>query len=145
MSYGHADKIARGVVGAPTADGENAPAVDPALYRREDVRRILAAHDIGALYRILKDAGVLTGQSQPEVSEILAGRRVLAYNLLVRIAAGLGVPRELMGLGYGTCGGDGFYRGEATVAGAPEGVSAEMLRRHVLALGPIAAFGAPIK
>ena len=69
---------------------------------------------------------------------------MLSYDLLVRIADRLGIPRELMGLSYGTSGGEGFYRGEATVAGAPEGVSAEMLRRHVLALGGIAAVGAPI-
>ena len=55
---------------------------------------------------------------------------MLSYDLLVRIADGLGISRELMGLSYGTSGGEGFYRGEATVAGAPEGVSAEMLRRH---------------
>ena len=62
---------------------------------------------------------------------------------ILRIADRLGIPRERMGLSYGTSGGEGFYRGEV-VAGAPEGVSAEMLRRHVLALGGIAAVGAPI-
>jgi hypothetical protein len=59
MAYGHADKIARSAAGEA-----------PALYRRDDVRRILAARDIGALYRAINDAGVaqrriaeLTGQS----------------------------------------------------------------------------------
>ena len=42
----------------------------------------------------------LTGQSQSEVSEILKGRRVTSYDLLVRIADGLGVPRGWMGLAY---------------------------------------------
>ncbi len=118
-----------------------APTIDPALYGREDVRRVLAARDISALYRLLKDEGVpqrqiaaLTGQSQSEVSEILAGRKVMAYDVLVRIADGLGIPRELMGLSYGE---RGAY-GEASTVVSPEEV-AEMLRRHLIALGPIAA------
>ncbi len=147
MSYGHADKIA-GLAGTPTAGREkSAPVIDPALYEREDVRRILAARDIGALYRTLRDAGVtqrqiaaLIGQSQSEVSEILKGRKVLAYDVLVRIAEGLGIPRELMGLSYGE---RSAYGEESTVV-SPEEV-AEMLRRHLLALGASAAFGAPIK
>jgi transcriptional regulator with XRE-family HTH domain len=144
MSYGHANK-------------KPVPAIDPALYWRDDMRAVLAARDIGALYRALTEAGLsqyriarLTGQSQPEVSEILGGRRVIAYEVLERIAEGLGVPRELMGLSWwspnGTCTRqDGTYSGEVTVADAPEGVSAEMLRRHLLALGATAAFGGPIK
>jgi hypothetical protein len=42
----------------------------------------------------------LTGQSQSEISEILGGRKVIAYDLLVRIAQGLGVDRGLMGLAH---------------------------------------------
>lgn len=147
MSYDHADKIARGALGAPKA--ANTPPIDPALYRRDDVRRILAARDIAALYRVLKDnAGLtqrrlaeLTGQSQSEVSEILKGRRVLAYDLLVRIAVGLGVPRELMGLSYAD---SSTYGGESTVADTPEGVDEGMLRRDLLAAGSAALVGAPI-
>ena len=59
------------------------------------MRPVLAERDIAALYLILKDEGVtqrqiaaLTGQSQSEVSEILGGRKVLSYDLLVRIRAG---------------------------------------------------------
>ena len=115
MSYSHADKTAGGAAGAPAAG--RTPPIDPELYWRGDVRRILAARDIAALYRVLKDdAGITqreiarrTGQSQSEVSEILKGRRVLAYDVLVRIAAGLGIPRELMGLSYGE---NGAYGGE---------------------------------
>jgi transcriptional regulator with XRE-family HTH domain len=41
----------------------------------------------------------LTDQSQSEVSEIIAGRRVVvSYDVLVRISDGLGVPRGWMGL-----------------------------------------------
>ena len=124
LGYGHADKIAGHVAGTPAAG--NTPPIDPALYRREDVRRVLADRDITALYRILRDTRItqrriaeLTGQSQSEVSEIIKGRRVLAYDLLVRIAQGLGIPRELMGLGYGE---RGAYGGGVTVARSPDGV-----------------------
>lgn len=158
MSYGHADKVAGRAGGDPALGAENpVPVIDPALYWCDGLRAVLAARDIGALYRALTEAGLtqrqiarLTGQSQSEVSEILGGRRVIAYEVLERIAEGLSVPRELMGLSWwspnGTCARqDGTYSGEVTVADAPEGVSAEMLRRHLLALGATAAFGGPLK
>ncbi|MGH3695115.1 MAG: hypothetical protein ACRDRX_14195 [Pseudonocardiaceae bacterium] len=43
------------------------------------------------------------------MSEILSGRRVIAYEVLERIAEGLGVPRELMGLSW--WGSDGTWYG----------------------------------
>jgi len=92
MSYSHADKIAKsGARAVPATAGK--PQIDPRLYDRPEVCRILAERDIGALYRALNDAGVtqrqiaeLTGQSQSEVSETLSGCRVLVYDVLVRIA-----------------------------------------------------------
>lgn len=77
------------------------------LLQRPDVRRAVAERDIAALYRHTQDAGItqrriaqLTGQSQSEISEILAGRTVTSYPVLVRIAAGFGIPRGQMGLAY---------------------------------------------
>jgi len=71
------------------------------------MRAALARRDLTEVYRRLKSAGVtqrrigeLTAQSQSEVSEILKGRRVLAYDVLVRVADGLGIPRGRMGLTY---------------------------------------------
>ncbi|MFD0200078.1 MULTISPECIES: helix-turn-helix domain-containing protein [Saccharothrix] len=71
------------------------------------MRDALARREISAVYRLLRRHGVsqrqiaaLTGQSQSEVSEILKGRQVMAYDVLARIAAGLGVPRGYMGLAY---------------------------------------------
>jgi len=133
-----------GVAGTPAAGSEKpTPPIDPALYYRADVRAVLAVHDIGALFRVLMEAGLtqrtiaaLTGQAQSEVAEILAGRKVEDYDPLVRIAEGLGIPRELMGLSYGA------YRKEVTVVDPLAGMSSEMLRKHVLALGEIAVFGA---
>ena len=71
------------------------------------MRAALAAREISSVYRLLRRHGVsqrqiaaFTGQSQSEVSEILKGRQVMAYDVLVRISDGLGVPRGYMGLAY---------------------------------------------
>jgi hypothetical protein len=73
--------------------------VDPALLARSDVRAFLAGHDIGAFYRVLCDNGwsqhritKATTTQQCAVSEIIKGRRVIDYRVLVRIADGLGIP-----------------------------------------------------
>lgn len=73
------------------------------------MRAALCVRDIGAVYRELQRAGVaqrqiaaLTGQTQSDVSEIVSGRRVISYDLLARIADGLGAPRGYLGLGYDT-------------------------------------------
>ena len=116
--------------------------------------------DISALYRFLNDHAGLTqrqiaactGQNQSEVAEILSGRRRLVQNhrVLRRIVGGLDIPPEMMGLSWwgpdGTYyGPDGGYPGGVTVADTPEGVSAGMLRRHLLALGGVAMVGQPVK
>ncbi|WP_243859477.1 helix-turn-helix transcriptional regulator [Amycolatopsis arida] len=71
------------------------------------MRDALAARDISTVYRLLRMHGIsqrqiaaMTGQSQSEVSEILKGRQVMAYDVLARIADGLGIPRGYMGLAY---------------------------------------------
>ncbi|MCA1676527.1 MAG: helix-turn-helix domain-containing protein [Actinobacteria bacterium] len=149
MSYGHADKIARLAASTPAAGSEKpAPLIDPTLYHRDDVRPVLAERDIAGLFRVLKDDAGLTqrtiaelvGMSQSEVSEILDGRRVIAYDVLVRIAEGLRITRELMGLSYGE---NDAYGGDGTVANPPEGVSVEMLRRRLIELGAGLAVAAP--
>lgn len=75
------------------------------ILSSEVALRALARREIGTVFRLLQRNGVsqrriaaLTGQSQSEVSEIIKGRRVLSYDVLVRIADGLGVPRARMGL-----------------------------------------------
>jgi len=81
--------------------------IDPAVWKRADMRAALAARDISAVFRLLQRMGVsqrhiaaLTGQAQSEISEILAGRQVVSYDVLARIADGLGVPRGALGLAY---------------------------------------------
>lgn len=81
--------------------------VDPAEWERPEMRKALAARDITRVYRLLQKIGfsqqriaALTGQSQPEVSAIIHGRKVMAYDVLSRICDGLGAPRGYMGLAY---------------------------------------------
>lgn len=112
----------------------------------EPARRALAERDIAAVYRSLTEAGVsqhqiaqLTGQSQSEVSEIVQGHRVVqAYDVLVRIAEGLEVPRAWMGLAY-----DEVSESAGLVVGE-EVVDEEMKRRALLAVGSAALLGAPV-
>ena len=110
-------------------------------------RRALAQRDITALYRLLTDAGVsqqqiacLAGQLPSEVSEILKGRQVMAYDVLVRIAKGLDVPRAWMGLAY-----DAYEVAEsATPVVGEEVVDEDMKRRAMLAIASAALLGAPV-
>nr|MDT0657203.1 helix-turn-helix transcriptional regulator [Micromonospora sp. DSM 115978] len=71
------------------------------------MRRALASRDLAAVFRRLQSAGVsqrriasMTGQAPSEVYEILKGRQVIAYDVLTRIADGLGVPRGYLGLAF---------------------------------------------
>ncbi|MBI3688328.1 MAG: helix-turn-helix transcriptional regulator [Actinobacteria bacterium] len=73
------------------------------------MRAALARHDLSAVYRMLQQhgygqntIGALTGQSQPEVSGIIHGRQVRHYDLLARIAHGLGIPPGHLGLAWCT-------------------------------------------
>jgi transcriptional regulator with XRE-family HTH domain len=113
----------------------------------EPARRALAKRDITTVYRLLTEAGVsqyqiahLSGQSQSEVSEILKGRRIVqAYDVLVRIAEGLEVPRGWMGLAY-----DEEVLEFVGLAVGQEVVDENMKRRALLATGGVALLGAPV-
>jgi tetratricopeptide (TPR) repeat protein len=112
------------------------------------MRTALAGRDISTVYRLLRRVGVsqrqiaaMTGQSQSEVSEILKGRQVMAYDVLARIADGLGIPRGFMGLAYD----------EATatsVVGPPGGEQAEedesVKRRKFLGNAAAVMFGSAV-
>jgi transcriptional regulator with XRE-family HTH domain/tetratricopeptide (TPR) repeat protein len=81
--------------------------IDPVVWRDGNMREALARRDIGRVYQLLRRFGVSqrqiaahTGQGQSEVSAIANGRQVQAYEVLERIADGLGVPRGYMGLAY---------------------------------------------
>src|SRR5262245_53134375 len=81
--------------------------IESSLWHRSDMRSALAVRDIATVFKLLQRVGVsqrriaaLTGQSQSEISEILGGRQVVSYEVLARIADGLGVPRGHLGLAY---------------------------------------------
>src|SRR5262249_61890849 len=87
--------------------GDDHDRVDPEEWERPAMRAALADRDITTVYRLLQKAGfsqqkiaALSGQSQPEVSAIIHGRKVQAYDVLSRVADGLGIPRGYMGLSY---------------------------------------------
>ncbi|MEU4424194.1 helix-turn-helix domain-containing protein [Actinoplanes sp. NPDC024001] len=78
-------------------------------WEHPEVRAALRVRDLATVYKALGKRGfsqrriaAMTGQSPSEVYEIVRGRQVMAYDLLVRIADGLGVPRGYMGLAYDT-------------------------------------------
>lgn len=117
-------------------------------WEEPELRRVLAARDISSVYRLLRRVGIsqrqiaaLTGQSQSEVSEILKGRQVMAYDVLTRIADGLGVPRGYMGLAYDDV-------TATNVVGPPDGAIAEedesVKRRKLLAHGAAVMFGTAV-
>lgn len=77
------------------------------VWGLETMRAALRVREIATMYDILQRHGVsqrriaaATGQSQSEISEILSGRRVWSYDVLVRIADGFGIPRGWMGLAH---------------------------------------------
>ncbi len=130
--------------------------IDPAMWTRPDLQPLLVAHDFGALFRMLGEVGIgqrqiarLTGRSQPNISEIVHGRQVVSYDVLVALTKSLAIPLERMGLSW--WGPDGRWYGPAdsypegvTVAHATKGVDSDMLRRHLIALGGAVIVGAPV-
>ncbi|ASR33691.1 transcriptional regulator [Prauserella marina] len=81
--------------------------INPEAWETPEMREALKRRNISEVYRQLRKHGVsqrqiaaMTGQSQSEVSEILKGRQVMAYEVLSRIAGGLKIPRGYMGLAY---------------------------------------------
>ena len=77
------------------------------LWERPDMARALTDRDIGQVLRIFRrwtgasqtDVGMRIGIPQPHISEIERGtRRVTAFDLMERVADGLGVPRQKLGL-----------------------------------------------
>jgi transcriptional regulator with XRE-family HTH domain len=122
--------------------------LSPKAWEAPDMKRALVDRDISSVYRLLRREGIsqrqiaaLTGQSQSEVSEILKGRQVMAYDVLARISDGLGIPRGYMGLAYD----------EATatsMVGPPDDTQVKedesVKRRKLLAHGAAVMFGTAV-
>src|ERR671931_1354637 len=105
--------------------GAQASPISQEEWEKPEMRSALAAREVSTVYRLLRRTGVsqrqiaaMTGQSQSEVSEILKGRQVMAYDVLARIADGLGIPRGYMGLAYDEA-------TAVTVVGAPDASGTE--------------------
>jgi transcriptional regulator with XRE-family HTH domain len=93
--------------------------------------------DIAAIFRILREGGMsqcqiaqLVKMSQSEVSEIFSGRQVQSYDVLVRVADGLEIPRGVMGL--------------ALTVEVEQEVDEGVERRKLLAIAGAIMFGAPV-
>jgi predicted XRE-type DNA-binding protein len=83
---------------------------DKETWQHAEMRAAVQVRNFTAIYRLLQKQGysqqriaALTGQSQPEVSAIIHGRKVQAYDVMLRIVDGLGVPRGLAGFATCTC------------------------------------------
>ena len=83
---------------------------DPRMWERPEMQAAVNVRDFAKVFRLLQRVGLsqqriaaLTGQSQPEVSAIVHGRRLMAYDVLLRVAEGLGIPRGLAGLSSCRC------------------------------------------
>jgi transcriptional regulator with XRE-family HTH domain len=105
-----------------------------------EVYQACVTRDITALFRAVVAGGMsqrrlaeLVSMSQSEVSEIMAGRRVSSYAVLLRVAKGLGIERGLMGLAY---------TDESEQDHEPNGeIDEDVLRRQLLSLGSWAQLG----
>jgi transcriptional regulator with XRE-family HTH domain len=81
----------------------------------------------------------LTGQTQADVSEIIHGREVISYDLLARIAEGLGIARGRLGLAYDVTTRE-IIRGSVATTSDRE-VDEDMKRRAAIAAATKAVFG----
>jgi transcriptional regulator with XRE-family HTH domain len=126
--------------------------LSPKEWEEPEMKRALADHDISSVYRLLRRVGIsqrqiaaLTGQSQSEVSEILKGRQVMAYDVLARISNGLGIPRGYMGLAFADATATATA---ASVVGPPDDTQAEedesLKRRKLLSHGAAMLFGTTV-
>ncbi|MGH3719580.1 MAG: helix-turn-helix domain-containing protein [Pseudonocardiaceae bacterium] len=128
----------------------NSVPVHPVLLARPEVRVALAGHDIGTVFRVLNENGwsqrgiaSAVGMRQSEVSEILRGRRVSDFRVLVRVADGLVIPREWMNLGPAD--GGGAYPDRGRGRELTEEEVEEMRRRAMMAFAGMAFAGRPLR
>jgi tetratricopeptide (TPR) repeat protein len=78
------------------------------VFEGRPVRQLLAARDLGAVFRILKTRGwsraaiaSATGLTETRVRAVAQGKQqITSYDVLERIAGGLNIDRGLLGLAY---------------------------------------------
>ncbi|MGH3906502.1 MAG: helix-turn-helix domain-containing protein [Pseudonocardiaceae bacterium] len=91
--------------------GDQRP-ISPALYERAELRAALAGRELGPVFDAVnaeaglsyREIGRRTGTCESVIYEIRQGRVVESYDVLVRIAEGLGIPREFLGISFGAGG-----------------------------------------
>ena len=130
--------------------------VPPEFWNRDDVRHALRERDISALFQLVRrhtgasqtQLGIAVGLEQGYVSRVIRGRRVMAIDVLERIADGLGMPdrpRTLLGLAARTVerSDPGVVEGswQDGVARAVELWRGDVERRDVLRFGAFSAAG----
>jgi transcriptional regulator with XRE-family HTH domain len=94
----------------------------------------LAGRDIGAVFRFLHQRGwswaaiaQATDIGEQRVREIANGkRRVENYDVYVRVAVGLNIPRGYLGVGLRLADGDGTLTGAVTAPAAPARLTAAL-------------------
>lgn len=115
------------------------------------MREVLADRDIGAVFRFLHQRGwswaavaQATDIGEQRVREIANGkRRVENYDVYVRVAVGLNIPRDYLGVGLRPADGDGMLPGAVTASAAPAGLTAALRTTLELATPAEADGGEP--
>lgn len=83
------------------------PLLSAELLAREDLRLALAEHDFAAVFRLVKKYGGLSQNRIASACQLTPGKvstiisesqRVISYEVITRIADGLGIPGQLVGL-----------------------------------------------
>ncbi|MGH3932301.1 MAG: hypothetical protein ACRDTF_20260 [Pseudonocardiaceae bacterium] len=148
MTRGRGDRHGRwaaGELAGQPGTSRDKPLIDPAWFETPEMRGILTARDIGALYRAIKGFGLtqrqiaeLTEQAQSEVCEILKNRQVRDVTVLERIADGLSIPRGYLRLASADRKDDTYPGDEG--GGDPE-VDDDVRRRALIAATSLAALG----
>src|SRR3981189_3449856 len=134
--------------GGSGQDGRQGRLVPAAAWQQPEMREALSKREISPVYRQPRPEGgsptpktPLASPPQHEVSEILKGRQVMAYDVLTRICDGLDGPRGYMGLAYDEA-------TELRVVGAAGGQQAEedesVKRRRFLAHAAQVTMGAAV-
>lgn len=116
-----------GPVGRP----EPAKAIDiswlEAVIDGRPASEVLAARDVGAIFRYLRGQGwsltalcAATGLSETRIRSVMRrAQRITSYQVLERVALGLGIPRGAMGLAYTVDAGYGCGPPDEAASGSP--------------------------
>jgi len=117
--------------------------IDPHIWQRPELQDALADQDFQMIFDYLTrhenlsqhQLAKLLGRSQSQISEIMSGRKVQMYDVLVDFAKRLSIPRGSLGVAFY----QDLERERGVDGGGKEDESVE--RRRLLADGTAAVFG----